>query len=95
MDKLARVEPRILQSEDCWGAELFCSDAALIFQSDKNGVPLSKKEKCIEGWRVSTNKGTKDYDLRIETTPIYRQANLKQLNFDLEDQHWKSDFRIC
>ena len=90
MVKLARVEPIILQSEDCWGAELFCSDAALIFQSDKNGVSLIEKEKCIEGWRVSSNKGTKDYDRRIETTPIYRQANLNKLNFDLEDRHWKS-----
>ena len=90
MVKLAKVEPRILQREDCWGAELFCSNAALIFQSNTNRILLNEIGNCIEGWRVSTNKGTKDYDRRIETTPIYRQANLKQLNFDLEDRHWKS-----
>ena len=90
MVKLARVEPKVLQREDCWGAEFFCSDAALIFQSNTNSIFLSEKGKCIEGWRVSTNKGTKDYDRRIETTPIYRQANIKQLNFDLEDQYWNS-----
>ena len=90
MVKLARVEPGILQREDCWGAELFCSDAALIFQSDTNSILLSEKGECIEGWRVSTNKGTKDYDRRIKTTPIYRQANLKKFNFNLEDRHWKS-----
>ncbi len=90
MVKLARVKPQILQTENCWGAELFCSDAALIFQSDTDRILLSEIGKCIEGWRVSTNKGTKDYDRRIETTPIYRQANLKKLNFDLEERHWKS-----
>ncbi len=90
MVKLARVEPRILHREDCWSAELFCSDAALIFRSNLDGITLNEIGECIEGWRVSTKEGTKDYDRRIELTPIYRQANLRKLNFDLEDQHWKS-----
>ena len=90
MVKLARVEPKILHQENYWGAELFCSDAALVFQRSINGIILREIGNCIEGWRVSTNKSARDYDRRIETTPIYRQANLKQLNFDLEDRHWKS-----
>jgi len=90
MVRLSRVKPEILQREDNWGAELFCSDAALIFKSDTNGFILRERGDCIEGWRVSTNKSAKDYDRRIETTPIYRQANLRNLEFHLDKEHWKS-----
>ena len=89
MLKVARVKPTMLHQEDCWVAELFCGDAALILNNYIEGVTLQELGNCIEGWRVSTQKENQDYDHRIELTPIYRQAQLGCLSFNLEPEHWK------
>ncbi|MDJ0900450.1 MAG: hypothetical protein QNJ55_16725 [Xenococcus sp. MO_188.B8] len=90
MIKVVRIGPSTLLREESWSADLFCSDATLIFRGNYNVIELKKLGDCIEGWRVSTNEGTKEYDRRIESTPIYRQVNLKELSFDLDHQHWNS-----
>ena len=90
MIKVVRIDPSTLLREESWSADLFCSDATLIFRGNYNVIELKKLGDCIEGWRVSTNEATKKYDRRIESTPIYRQVNLKELSFDLDHQHWNS-----
>jgi hypothetical protein len=49
--------------------------------------------RCLEGWRVSTNPQSADYDVAIEFTPIYRQANLDVMRFRLDREHWQSPKR--
>jgi len=85
------VSPDLLEQEQVWGADLFCGPAAQILFG-KGIRKLLKKlgGNCLEGWRVSTNPSAIDYDLRIETTPVYRQSNLDPMRFKLEPSHWQT-----
>jgi hypothetical protein len=46
--------------------------------------------QVIEGWRASETPKAIDYDPRVASTPVYRQANIKQLRLQLGSQHWCS-----
>jgi hypothetical protein len=85
----ARIHPHVLYQEDCWSAELFCTEAAKVFRVSCPRQAIAKVGQCFEGWRVSTQLGTDTYDSRIEQTPIYRQANLECMRFHLYREHWE------
>ena len=86
-----KVSPVLLEQEEVWGADLFCGVASQILLGKGPRVALKELGgRCFEGWRVSINPGAWGYDDRIETTPIYRQANLGSMRFKVDPEHWQS-----
>lgn len=83
------VSLSVLVEAGRWDAEFFCNPSTKGFFGKHERVALRKiGATCIEGWRISSNPSATTYDSRIDTMPIYRQANLECLNFNLDPEHW-------
>jgi hypothetical protein len=85
------VAPELLGAAPGWLPLYFAGPSAVALRAGIAGQTIDELAgQVLEGWRVSETPKALDYDPRAASTPVYRQANIKQLRLQLGAQHWAS-----
>jgi len=87
---LGTTKPNEMNAAESWLPELFCGQAGRV----ANVTSYSRRvkdvaDKCIDGWRISSDPQSILHDPLAEHSPRYRQANIGVFFLNIEIQHCK------
>ena len=85
---LRATKPAEMNAAESWLPELFCGQAGRVASMAEYSRRLGDvANKCLEGWRISSDPQSLLYDPLAEDSPRYRQTNIGIFFLNIEMQH--------